>query len=360
MSTATSRPTEPQASKKPRLTERDRQVLDSTFAIDSRVLAILRIAMATFILIEAAIDWNRPRDPQGLFAFLGQYGELIVVPFAVMMLVGFKTRWAVLLCWLTYGLTIRATFLDADLSVDVGDYILTLSLFWSIFLPLGRHLSLDARGGTAPPVRFLSLASAAFLLQVFIIYLSAGLLKEMNEWVFDATAMEAILSNERFAGGFSEWILQFPTALAVMSVGTIALEVIGSILIIVPGKSLPKRRLVIVPMFIALHLGIALFMNLGVFPYICMFVWLIFLPSNVWDRVWGWFQDNPPKPVALVDTNKWRAVVVAVAMVIAIVSNIITWMYYPDVTGWADGWQTVATYTLLYQQWAMFSVPSSL
>ncbi|HEU4319890.1 MAG TPA: HTTM domain-containing protein, partial [Acidimicrobiia bacterium] len=242
MSTATSRPTQPEAPKKPRLTERDRQVLDSTFAIDSRVLAILRIAMATFILIEAAIDWDRPRDPDGFFEFLGQYGELIVIPFAVMLLLGFKTRWAVLACWLTYGLTIRATFLDVDLSVDVGDYILTLSLFWSIFLPLGRHLSLDARGTDQPPVRFLSLASAAFLLQIFIIYLSAGLLKETNEWVFDATALESILSNPRFSGGFSEWILQFPTALAVMSVATIVLEVIGSILIIVPGKTLPMRR----------------------------------------------------------------------------------------------------------------------
>ena len=360
MSTATSRPAEPETGSKPRLTERDRQVLDSTFAIDSRILAIFRIALASFILIEAVRDWGVPRDPDGLFDFLGQYGELIVIPFAVMMLLGYKTRWAVLACWITYGFTIRATFLDADLSVDVGDYILTLSLFWSIFLPLGRHLSLDSRRVDQPPVRFLSLASAAFLLQIFTIYLSAGLLKEMNEWVFDATALQSILANPRFSGGFSEWILQFPTALSVMSVATIALETVGAVLVIMPGKSLPKRRMIIVPMFIGLHLGIALFMNLGIFPYICMFVWLTFLPSNVWDRVWGWFTDNPKKTVPMVDSNKWRALAAGIAMVIAIVSNVITWMYYPDVTGWADGWQTVATYTLLYQQWAMFSVPSSL
>lgn len=361
MSTSTTPSTEPTASPKKWLTERDRRVLDTTFAIDSRVLAILRISLASFLLIEALIlEISRPREPDGFIDFLGQYGDIIVIPFAVMLLLGFKTRYAVILCWLTFGLRVRADLFDPNLSVDVGDYILTLSLFWSMFLPLGRHLSIDSRGSSQPPVRFVSLASAAFLFQIFIVYFSAGLLKEMNEWVFDATAMQSILSNPRFATALGTWMLQYPALLSIMSVVTIVLEVIGAALVIVPGKSLPKRRLVFVPLFIALHVGIAAFMNLGLFPYVLMVVWLVFLPSSFWDKVWSRFGRQRQTAVPLADANGWRAGLVGVAIVIAAVSNVITWMYYPDVSGVAEGWQTMATYLLLYQQWAMFSVPTSL
>lgn len=357
MSTSTATPTQP----KSRLTDRDRWVLDTTFAIDSRALSVMRVLLASFILIEAFfLEWSRPRDPAGLFDFLGQYGDIIVIPFAVMLLLGFKTRYAVILCWLTYSLRVRADLFASEMSVDVGDFILTLALFWSMFLPLGRHLSLDARSDRPGPVRFVSLASAALLLQMFIIYFSAGLLKEMGEWVTEATALQSILSIPQFSSPLGTWMLQFPTLLSIMSVATIVIEVVGAIFVIVPGKSLPMRRLIVVPMFIALHLGIALLMDLVLFPFVCIAVWLVFLPSSFWDRVWTKaFGDHTPSRLVF-DSNRWRALVVGLAIVLAAVSNVITWMYYPDPQGWAHVWQTTATYVVLYQQWAMFSVPSSL
>lgn len=361
MSTSTSPQTEPQTKTKFKLTDRDRRVLDTSFAIDSRALAVMRVLLASFILIEAFfLEWSRPRNPEGFLDFLSQYGDIIVIPFAIMLLLGYKTRYAVILCWLTYSLRVRADLFASGVSVDVGDYILTLALFWSMFLPLGRHLSLDSRKSDGGPVRFLSLASAALLFQMFMIYFSAGLLKEMGEWLGEATALQTILSIPQFSSPLGTWMLQFPTLLAIMSVATIVIEVGGSILVILPGKSLPTRRLIVVPMFIALHLGIALLMDLALFPFVCIAVWLVFLPPRFWDKVWARFAKDPKPTKPLVDTNKWRAAIVGVAIVIASVSNMITWSYYPDVEGWAKTWQTTATYTVLYQQWAMFSVPSSL
>ena len=352
--------TPPQGKATSRLTERDRRVLDTTFSIDSRALSVVRILFGLFILIEAftlgAPEW----EPEGLFGTLASYGHLLVVPFALMLMLGYRTKVAVVLCWLVYSLRVRGDLLDVAAEVSVGDYIMTLALFWMMFLPLGRHLSLDARREPAGPIRFVSLASAALLFQVFIIYFSAGLLKETGEWVGEATAMQSILSVPEFNSSLGEWMLQFPAVLSVMSIATIALEVIGGILVIFPGKSLPTRRMIVAPMFIALHVGIALFMDLGVFPFICMAVWLLFMPAKFWDWVWArLFRDTTPS-VLQVDSNKWRALVVGVAIVIAAVSNILTWMYFPEFDGWVQGWQNMATYLLLYQQWAMFSVPSSL
>jgi len=361
MSTATTPQTEPPSASKPKLSARDRNVLDSAFSLDSRALAVVRILLAGLILFEAFfLEWNRPRDPQGPIEFLNQYGDVIVIPFALMLLVGWKTRIAVVLCWLAYSLRIRSDLFTADINVDVGDYILTLALFWSMFLPVGRHLSLDSRHTDQKPVRFLSVASVALLFQIFIIYFSAGLTKDVGEWVIDATAMETILANPTYETPLGLALLDYPALLAVMSVGTIVLELVGSIMVIVPGKSLATRRLVVVPMFIALHVGIAAFMGIGLFPYVCIAVWLVFLPPVFWDRVWGFFTKRPSTTVPLTDKSKWRNSVAGVAVLIAAVSNIITWVWFPNVEGVADQWQTMATFLCLYQQWAMFSVPSSL
>jgi hypothetical protein len=343
------------------LTDRDRRVLDNTFSLDSRALAVVRILLAVLLLVEALLlEWGRPRDPDGAFDFLAQYGDMIVIPFAVMMLLGWKTRWAVALAWLAYSMRIRADLLDPDMAVDVGDYILTLALFWSVFLPMGRHLSLDAKGQGNVPVRFLSVASTALIFQMFIIYFSAGITKHMGEWVTDATALQTILANPNYETTLGTAMLQYPTVLAVLSVATIALELFGSVLVLAPGKTLHTRRMIVVPMFIALHAGIAAFMGLGLFPYVCMAVWLVFLPPRFWDKVWDLFRPRAVATRLLIDTSRFRNWLALAAVVVATVSNAITWLYFPDLEGLPDFWQAMAGRLVLYQQWAMFSVPSSL
>lgn len=361
MRTATTPKNESQPARKIELSSRDRQVLDSTFSIDSRALAILRILMAALVLVDSLFfQWSRPRDPEGLIQYLNEYGDMIVIPFALMMLVGFKTRYAVILCWLAFSLRIRADLLDTDAAVSVGDYILNLALFWSMFLPLGRHLSIDSRGSLQQPVRFLSIASGAFLFQIFIIYFSAGVTKEMGEWVVDATALQTILANPTYETALGVTLVQYPTLLAITSVVTIALEIVGSLLAIVPGKSLEVRRLVLVPLFIAFHIGIAATMGLGLFPYVLMAVWLIFLPARFWDRVWGRPSKGTSTSELTYDRNKWRTSIAAAGIAFVLMSNVITWLYYPNLDGFAGGVQSVGRYLVLYQQWAMFSVPSSL
>ena len=67
---------------------------------------------------------------------------------------------------------------------------------------------------------------------------------------------------------------------------------------------------------------------------------------------------TPVEPV--VDRNRSRNITATVALGFIIVSNAFTWLYYPVQEGFPAVWQTVGRYLLLYQQWAMFSVPSSL
>lgn len=354
--------TQPQQTRSFRLKERDKRALDRTFSIDTRALALIRILLAAMVLIEALfLPWSHPEHPNAAINLIYQYSDLIILPFALMMLVGYRTRLAIALVWAVYSIPIRADLLNG-IDVDLGKYILNIFLLWAAFLPLGRHLSIDARnaGQPANPVRFLSVASAGIMFQLFVVYFSAGLVKDMGEWVIDATAMEAILSHPNYETAVGTALLAYPGLLAAMSIGTVLLEIVGSALLLIPGKSLPMRRMVLVPLFILLQIGIAVTMDLGLFPYVMMPMWLIFLPPRFWDWLWNKVGRAVEPTELMFDSNKWRNTVAGLILVIALISNFITWMYYPDFEGFTAGFKTFTVYLVLYQRWLMFSAPSSL
>jgi hypothetical protein len=234
-------------------------------------------------------------------------------------------------------------------------------LFWGIFVPLGASFSYDSRKDPlSKPSRSLSFGSAALLVQVFIIYFSAGVTKDMGEWILEATALETVLGIPRFSTELGQAMVQFPAVLAIMSVATIALEIIGTVLLFIPGRTLNTRRTIIVIAFIVFHAGIAVLMGIGIFPFVMMFVWLVFLPTPVWNRLFGGNTIEATPVEVIVDRNRWRNTTAAVALGFVFVSNAFTWLYYPVDSGFPAAWQMVGRYLLLYQQWAMFSVPSSL
>jgi len=350
-------------STRPWLSSRDRRVLDSVFSIDTRALSVVRILLAVLILFQSLIlQQDEPRDANGLVSLTAQYAHLAIVPFALMLLAGFRTKLALFVCWLLYSTPIRADLM-ADIPTPMGHYTLNLALFWCLFLPMDRHLSWTTRRQRQAPLRYLSVASGGFLFQIVIIYLSAGLFKDRSEWLTNATAMESILSNAIYETSVGTLLLQFPYVLAIMSVASVAVEVIGSLLVMIPGKSLAVRRLIVVPVFILFHVGIAVLMGLTMFPYVMMAVWLLFLPSTFWDRVWGWFVPDRVEVQVAVDGNRWRNLLAGAAVSLAAVSNLITFIFYAnyeDLPFLVDRFEDIVISLTIHQRWIMFNVPSML
>lgn len=358
---STATPHDPSLKAPKKLGARDWKVLESTFSIDTRALSVVRILMGVLLLFQSLfLELSESRSYVGWMEYVIEYSHLIILPFAVMLLVGYRTRLAVMLCWLLYSLPLRADLL-ADVPVPMGYYVLNVALFWCMFLPLDRHISVDSRGKGKTPTRFLSVASGALLFQIFIIYFSAGLVKDLGEWLVDATAMQSILSHPNYETPLGVALLAYPTILALMSVATFAVEVVGSLLVIVPGKSLAKRRLVMVPVFIVFHVGIAAFMGLGLFPYVMTALWLVFLPSSFWDGISARFGLERVELEPAVDSSLWRNGLAGGAVAIATFSSFITWSFYPryaDMPAFFDWFQELAIFLTLYQRWLMFNVPS--
>lgn len=361
MSATTSRKEAPGEDARLRLQERDWKILDATFSIDTRALAVVRVLVAGLIIFQSLfIELGATHDPEVFTDFFTEYAHLLVIPPATMMLFGYRTRFAVIAAWLVYSLPLRAQLL-AEIQVPLGYYILNISLFWFIFLPLDRHLAIDSRRLQSTPVRFLSVAGGALLFQIFLVYFSAGMIKDLGEWVIDATAMQTILAHPNYETALGVAILDYPVVTAVMSVATYVVEVVGALLVLVPGKTLTLRRMVMVPVFIAFHIGIAAFMGLGLFPYVMIALWLVFLPSVGWDGVWSRLGSRQRIAAdAERDTSRWRNGIAGFAVTLAAISNVITWISYPEYDGVFGVFQDTMIWLVLYQQWLMFSLPSSI
>jgi hypothetical protein len=281
-------------------------LLDRIFGIDLRALAMLRIGIGLVLVLDlcartrhftasytdggpfplALLDpWMRETVApfhlwSGAFAYQALLFALSLV-LAAMLLVGLHTRVAAVGSWLLLvSLQVRNPFL-----LNFGDHILRVCFFWALFLPLGRVWSLDARRAAAPPparITVRSVASAAFLLQVGFVYFFTALLKTAPDWHRDGMALYYALQYDSIARPFALWLREQVFLTKLLTRGTFVLELVGPFLALVP--LWPVRTFAALSLM-GLHVGIALCLNLGIFPLIDIVVLLPFLPSQVWDRL---------------------------------------------------------------------------
>jgi predicted DCC family thiol-disulfide oxidoreductase YuxK len=292
-----------------------------TFGLDYRSLALYRALMGLIIIADVLYrlsDLTNFYTDVGLIPrsiFTGQMsmpwsfslhlanGSLpfIVLMFAihfifgVMLLFGYHTRWAIFGVWLmTTSIHNRNWLVN-----NGGDDILRAILFISIFLPLNRCFSMDSaltekKDLTKGPLHF-STWGLTFFLQVFVIYFVSYILKDHPIWRSDFTALYYASRLDIFANSLGVWYRDFPIFLKTMTIFTIYLEWLGPLLLIFSfafGRFWWAIRLFVIAMFWFLHLGIILTMWIGVFPYLCLVMWLIFLPTPLWELIIKKFQSK--------------------------------------------------------------------
>jgi predicted DCC family thiol-disulfide oxidoreductase YuxK len=290
--------------------ERD-DTLSRLFGIDLRSLALLRVSLGAIILLDlfsrarylTAHYTDRgvmPRD--FLYTYLLQPAQwsfhllsgsalwqilLFTLSgiFALAMIFGYRTRWAVFFCWLfAASLQYRNPMIN-----NSGDQLLRVLLFWSIFLPLGAKFSIDAAVNnreTRIPDRIFNMASLALLMQVCIVYWFTAALKSHPIWRVDHTAVYYALSIEQFVTPLGKAIYAYPDLMKALTIFTLYLEILGPALAFLPIAIAPVRVIVIL-LFLLLHAGFGLSMRLGFFPWISAASWMIFLPTEFWEGLFA-------------------------------------------------------------------------
>ena len=291
--------------------------LKKTFSFDNRSMALYRVLLGLIVIADVIYRWPNivnfytdiglvPRSifisemsmPWSLSFHLANGSELfITILFSLhllmgfMLLVGFKSRWAIVGAFLFTVSTHNRNWLVNN----GGDDVLRSILFFSMFLPLGRTFSIDAamKKERNENQEFFSFWVLAFFLQAFVIYYVSYLLKDHPIWRQDFTAIFYSSRLDIFATKFGVWMRDYPRFMKLGTIFSIYLEWLGPLLLIgsyLFGRFWWVARTVIVLLFWSFHFGIFATMKIGLFPFIAMTMWSIFLPGPLWDNLASHFK----------------------------------------------------------------------
>jgi len=327
-------------------------ILIQVFGVDLRSLAAMRIGLAILIILDlyvrslylydhytelgvlpasAVID-NNPYywslyfiNPSYYFAC-----ALFVINWilAFGFLVGYKTFWTNLFCWIFMtSLHIRNPFV-----LNGGDDFFRLFVFWSIFLPCGAKFSIDAiinvehlnkRTNVLNPHSvkyspilstnkifpttdsegkyYFSFGSLAIQAQFILVYVITAALKTGAEWNSEYSAVWYALHLEQFTTPLGNWLRPHVQLGVFLTFFSIYFEWYGVLLFFIPpaGNFLKKAHGILrtfgVIGFWCMHIGFGSCLRLGFFKYIPGMCVLVFLPSWFWDTVLNWLYTNSAK-----------------------------------------------------------------
>ncbi|MGI9436776.1 MAG: DCC1-like thiol-disulfide oxidoreductase family protein, partial [Geminicoccaceae bacterium] len=98
------------------------------------------------------------------------------------------------------------------------------------------------------------------------------------------SAVYYALQLDQFATPIGHWLLQLTVILPILTYSVWFLELLGPLLIFSPIYRVPVRMTVMF-LFLSMELGFAACLYIGLFPLISMTSILIFLPTEIWDRI---------------------------------------------------------------------------
>lgn len=298
-------------------TERNVSVSESwwrnSFYIDLRTLALFRIALGALIFVDlyerlkhvrlyytdlgilpqeaidqvygASIRWTSLHYHTGGSVALQSLMIVVSLAFAVALLLGYRTRWATLITWvLLVSLGRRVPTLNSG-----ADETIRLMLFWGFFLPLGARYSVDqifakpsnVSGSSADSHRFVSMGTVAILLQICYVYWFTVVLKMHPSWL-GGTAVQEAMQLEFNTRPIGYWLGEQTYITVPLTYATLFCETFMPLIAISPVFSTFCRWIAVLSMW-GLHLGIAIFMTIGLFPYASLVCWILFIPSATWD-----------------------------------------------------------------------------
>ncbi|MBX3233431.1 MAG: HTTM domain-containing protein [Labilithrix sp.] len=198
---------------------------------------------------------------------------------AMLLLLGWRTRLVSLVSLLLWAsLQARNPMIAYH-----GDTVLRVVLFWGVLLPWGARWSLDARRARrpGPPDTFVGPAAVGFLVQLACIYVFSVAYKSGPAWREDFDAVTLALRMHGYATPVGEALLRYPRVLRLLSVGVLALESLGPLLLFAPLRT-EAARLVAAGAFLLFHVALGLTMRLELFTPLMLAVWMAVLPARFW------------------------------------------------------------------------------
>ena len=278
------------------------------FGVDLRSLALFRMALALLLIVEltdratglrtfytdegvlprvAAIQFMSSWDVSlhMVSGALAMQAILISIQilFAVLLFVGYRTRFATLMSWLLFN-----SLNNRNLIVIGGTGLVGLLLFWGIFVPLGARYSFDRTLGPPSqrsPDRVFSMGTAALLLQFAFVFWFAAWAKLGSEEWRSGSALYYALGLEQYTKPLGLIMRHLPAPFLIfLSRSALLFEFVGPLLLFAPFFT-PFFRLFTITAFFVFLLSIRLLMEINLFTWTCTVALLPFIPGEFWNRL---------------------------------------------------------------------------
>jgi hypothetical protein len=283
-----------------------KQILRDLFSIDPRSLALMRVLLGLYLLVDLAMragDLEAFASDAGvlprarfiapgslrwsLHALGGSVGFeaalfVLAAVVAVALLVGWHARLAAVASWIL----IVSLHNRSDAILISGDKAIRLILFWSLFLPLGARGGLDARrrDPKADGEPIASLAAAALLVQVISIYPATVIRKlEHGPWR-DLSVVSRLLAVDGVTSPLGRLFRLVPEVHPILTALTLVIEIVLPILALASFSKGRVRTFAALGMIVFHLLALGSMLMLGLFPLVMTVAWSVFLPPWFWDE----------------------------------------------------------------------------
>ena len=220
------------------------------------------------------------------------------------MLLGIRARSCCFIGWLL----LAAVHARNPLVLYGADQLLIVVLFWGMFLPLGARWGVDAwRAGRRGAGRVMTAAGIGLVWQVSVVYFFSFLSKTGPSWG-QGEALEMVLRLEYYTSDWGRWLQGRPGWLPLLTRATLWIESVAPLMLLVPHRGVRWGALALLG---GLQVGFAIFLEVGLFPYISILALLPLLPRVIQCR------RHPVRgEVRLNRAGEWGAGLSAIAMVL--------------------------------------------
>ena len=279
------------------------------FGLDLRSLALFRIMLGVLLMVDTSMrigDLKAHYSDQGVLPrnvlidptsnLLSDFAAslyfisgsapfvlglmLLQIAIGALLIVGFKTRLMTVCAWLL----VISLHARNPMVITGGDSLLSLLLLWSIFLPLGARYSIDKalnKETYSTPNHIFSVATLGIIVQIICVYIFNWFNKLDPVWILDHTALYYALNADLFVTHLGKVLRNFVGITQFLTMTVHMFQLIGPVLLLLPFWN-QTARIIVITFFIAFHVGIALTLNIGYFPYVSIVSWIILIPSVVW------------------------------------------------------------------------------